>query len=460
MRVLFYTALFGATGTLHEFDTRGYQFYCFTDEPRASKTWHVVRQPRHESPRLDAKWYKCCPPDNLPPHDVLIWIDASIELLDVQAFTDMCLAALGEKDIAFFRHPDRSDIYAEAAVSIEMPKYAGQLLTEQTEAYRIEGLPEHALWAGGVIVRRASSLAAQQLGSRWYHEIRRWSLQDQLSLPFALWKLDITPGEIQGSVYGTYAHRHHWTGASDESKQLHFTVTSTGINCTEWAERHIRSVQDQSYRHWQHIYIAADKNSARRAASFADTRSTVSFSPAESLENLWPIWCSLPDDEVIVWLDADDWFATSDTLLILADAYNTRTPKPWMTYGRFVWSTYPNFHVSPYFCTPYCLVPPREDVWRASHLKTFRAGLVKRIDPKDLRKPDGSWVNFCTDRFTMLPMLEMAGDNVECLSETLMVYNWSASSSGKPTHDVASEDAERLRVHSMPKYQRLLNRPW
>ncbi len=34
------------------------------------------------------------------------------------------------------------------------------------------------------------------MGRRWWRENRRWTWQDQLSLPYLLWRLDLAPGEV------------------------------------------------------------------------------------------------------------------------------------------------------------------------------------------------------------------------------------------------------------------------
>jgi TOD1/MUCI70, glycosyltransferase-like domain len=220
MAIIFYTALFGRHCRLKEFDTGGFKFFCFTDDPDLrSDTWTVILQPGHESPRLDAKWYKMNPDTlGLPlgNGDISIWIDASITVTDPAAMAEVCEAALLDKDIALFKHPDRTDVYAEVIASAPMPKYAGEPLLAQVVAYRADGLPDdHKLWAGGVIARVSCRQSCFSFGASWYFQCRRWSLQDQLSLPYVLWKLGIEPGVIPGSVYGTDFHTHTWTGPSD-----------------------------------------------------------------------------------------------------------------------------------------------------------------------------------------------------------------------------------------------------
>jgi hypothetical protein len=156
-----------------------------------------------------------------------------------------------------------------------------------------------------------------------------------------------------------------------------------------------------------------------------------------------------------VWLDGDDWLAHDRALEVLAETYTD--PDVWCTYGQFMM---PDGAIG--FASRY---PAGADVrkidWRATHLKTFRAGLVKKINPKDLLKPDGTWCDLAIDHAVMYPCLEMAGERYAAIDKVLCVYNFD--SSWWATHDGAARALERAeddRFRSMPSYDRLLTRPW
>ena len=122
-----------------------------------------------------------------------------------------CKNALKGYDVALFRHPERDNIDDEAQVSLTMLKYVGLPLLEQVENYRTRGLPNDAgLWAGGVIVRQHGPNRVC-FEDDWWHENVTWSFQDQLSLPYVLWKHNVHPGVISGSVYKTAFHTWHPT---------------------------------------------------------------------------------------------------------------------------------------------------------------------------------------------------------------------------------------------------------
>lgn len=275
-------------------------------------------------------------------------------------------------------------------------------------------------------------------------------------------------GALRDLMQGTEAQ--HWMGKENffvlvpkKRKQLHFTITSTVLNGEEYIARHIRSVQDQTYRNFTHHVIDAKSMDATMVHARAEDRRHVTATVftqnkqrLAALENCWAIWKKLPDDEVIVWLDGDDWFAIDTALDVVARTYASPC-EPWLTYGSFLFS---DGRLG--LCSQY---EPHENVrtapWRASHLKTFRAGLVKQLNPKDMLKPDGSWCDLAIDKVIMYPLIEMAGDKHICSSHILCVYNtkhsWWAQQSDK---DRQVEIDEVMRLQLKKPYPRLTKRPW
>jgi glycosyltransferase involved in cell wall biosynthesis len=239
------------------------------------------------------------------------------------------------------------------------------------------------------------------------------------------------------------------------------TVTSTALNAEKTVAKCISSVQDQTFTAWTHILIDAKSSDntvgvARDQAEGWD-RTLVRRNDVRKniMENLWGIWQTLPDEEVIVWLDGDDWLAHDQALQVVADAYTT-CDEPWLTYGQFMFA---NGEIG--FASPY-LMPPREDpVWRATHLKTFRAGLVKKIDPAHLHDATGAWGSMANDQAVMLPLLEMAGERHTVINNILYVYNFDHSwFANHDTQGRAQESNEASRIRTLPSYSRLETRPW
>jgi hypothetical protein len=206
-RVAVYTAIFGGYdrlwGCLPNPDA---DFFCFTDDPSLDRMpWKTVPSPaRFDHPRLSAKWFKMHPHLALPDYERTIWIDGSIKVRSPE-FAGELLRWLGDSGVALLRHPRRSDIFSEAEASLKMSRYAGQPIREQIEHYRAEGFGSHnGLFAGGVIVRDSGNPAIRELNEAWMEEILRWSYQDQLSLPYVLWRLGITPDVMPHGLHNPF----------------------------------------------------------------------------------------------------------------------------------------------------------------------------------------------------------------------------------------------------------------
>lgn len=232
---------------------------------------------------------------------------------------------------------------------------------------------------------------------------------------------------------------------------MRITVTSTAARVeTATVARCIGSVQMQSFANRRHVYFLADAGSAdlARLAGLSDPSTEIRpgvYPNAPELANLWPLWRSLPDDEIVVWLDGDDYLATPYALEIVARAH---AEGALATYGQFMWAD-----GSIGFAAP-VKGDPRKDPWRATHLKTFRAGLVKRIREADLRTPDGAW-NFVTDRPVMFPVLELAGHHATFIPNILCVYSVRNLSAERARHDpeyASRQRAEVARLQALPGY--------
>ena len=157
--------------------------------------WRNVVVPSDAHPRLAAKVPRCLP-DDFTSCEASVWMDGSAHIRDGR-FAALVRERLLTDELVLWAHPeDRDCLYQEAAHCWDWPKYATEPLREQVAAYRAEGMPEHfGLWATGCVARRHTP-AMRALGEAWLEENRRWSIQDQVSLPYLLWRSGIRPGSF------------------------------------------------------------------------------------------------------------------------------------------------------------------------------------------------------------------------------------------------------------------------
>ncbi len=177
-----------------------------TDTPPPAELadgWTIVHEPRPGvHPNRAAKHPKY-EPWKYTDAPVSLWVDASFRVVS-EAFAVEATASLTDAEpIAQFVHPWRDCLYAEAAESAGLAKYAGEPVLEQAEDYRAAGHPEGwGLWATGVIARRHTD-AVRRMGWLWLAETYRWSFQDQISQPFALREKGLRPAAFPGNHLAT-----------------------------------------------------------------------------------------------------------------------------------------------------------------------------------------------------------------------------------------------------------------
>jgi glycosyltransferase involved in cell wall biosynthesis len=227
-------------------------------------------------------------------------------------------------------------------------------------------------------------------------------------------------------------------------------VTSTALNVGTLARKSVRSVVDQTHEDWTLHFFDARSDDRTLAFALEEANDRVHVQTEEvrtgPLDKLIPLWRSFDDTDVIVWLDGDDRLATDKTLEIVASIH-----------GQGFLCTYGTFMLTDgTVCFKGPVGPdPRNEPWRASHLKTFRAGAFKRIKDEDLRDADGRYYSLSIDRCVMLPILEMFPTQSACVSAVTYVYNFDASYEKNATPEqTAKAEACTRRIHGLPRYGR------
>jgi hypothetical protein len=182
----------------------------------AGSGWRVHVEPRDEPPRLAAKRPKMLP-WLFTDCDAAVWIDASIEVLSPR-FGWWAREHLKHDDFVVWRHPEgRLDYADEAAVCWDWPKYADYNIRDQVKHYANNNMPRRwGLFACGT-VGYVFTPAVKRLASRWYEEQLRWSIQDQVALPYLLWDSGLPFGTWQAFQYDNPYLRIRWDQRPDPS---------------------------------------------------------------------------------------------------------------------------------------------------------------------------------------------------------------------------------------------------
>ncbi len=232
-------------------------------------------------------------------------------------------------------------------------------------------------------------------------------------------------------------------------------VISTAKDCPDEAERTAASVRAQTSRH---IFACADEATLEAVAPWCDG-AVLEPEGTGQVQALVDLIATCDPSEVVVWLDGDGDELASGALSVVEAAYGPpgEASAPWLTYGSF--RTREGVRDSDWhepFGKRYGS-RPRSEPWRASHLRTFRAGLFQAIPLAFLTDGRGRLFESCTDRAIMLPMLEMAGERYAVLLDTLCYYN---RGHGRSAAAESREHWDLERIHNMTGLARLDRAPW
>ncbi len=224
-----------------------------------------------------------------------------------------------------------------------------------------------------------------------------------------------------------------------------FVVIVLSYNNAPWIEKNLLSILKQDYDNYRIVYIddastdGSDKQIERFLACY-DSKKRVTLLRNEenkgAMHNLYHAVHSCENGEIIVTVDGDDFLAHPHVLHYLNAYY--ANPDVWITYGNYVnypFCTVPNKEGS-YDKKRVCLeggtMPLdldiadqkgiRSHVFVTSHLRTFYAGLFKRIKLQDFLYK-GEFLPMTSDVAYMLPMVELAGGHDYFIRDILYLYN-------------------------------------
>ena len=129
---------------------------------------------------------------------------------------------------------------------------------------------------------------------------------------------------------------------------------------------------------------------------------------------------SIDDNEIIVEVDGDDWLPDPNTLTRINDVYSDQNV--WIANGSFKYQD-----GRPGFSSPQRDLHNLRNVrFTASHIRTWRAFLWRKIKQEDLKDENGVYWKVTGDLSFMYPMLEMSGEeHYRFMPEINYVYNES-----------------------------------
>ena len=252
-----------------------------------------------------------------------------------------------------------------------------------------------------------------------------------------------------------------------QQQEKSIVVVIASYNNKNWYQRNLDSVFSQQYENYTVIYI--DDCSPDGTGEFVEqyikeqgqehrVKLIRNKERCGALANLYKAIHSCDNSTIIVTLDGDDWFAHEQVLPRINDVY--ANPNIWLTYGQY--EDYPKATVGCCREIPKDIINNslfREYTWVSSHLRTFYAGLFKRVKLEDLLY-QGAFFPMTWDMAFMLPMLEMSGGRFAFIPEVLYQYNVINPLNDCKVNLRLQEYLDKF-IRSKPRYQRLEGiMPW
>ena len=191
-------------------------------------------------------------------------------------------------------------------------------------------------------------------------------------------------------------------------------------------QRLLGSLREQTDESW-HCFIIDDMSSDEtfktlRKHCSNDNRFTIIKNSEKkyALRNIIECTRGLNSEAIVAVVDGDDSLCNSQTVEILIDAYKDGsevvwTAHKWDTNGMNISGPVPN-EVNPYFWP-----------WRSSHLRTFKASLLKKIRDANFKDFKGAWFKRGYDQALMLPLM-LSANKYTYTPEVCYLYNIDSSS--------------------------------
>jgi hypothetical protein len=124
-------------------------------------------------------------------YDYIIWMDASIIIENNNFINDILKLIDNNKESEFFifEHSERNNIKDECTASLTLDKYKDQDLENQINNYYNDNYKDELYESGFFIYK--NNLNIKKMMNNWWEEIKKYSYQCQLSLPYVLQKNNI-----------------------------------------------------------------------------------------------------------------------------------------------------------------------------------------------------------------------------------------------------------------------------
>lgn len=215
-----------------------------------------------------------------------------------------------------------------------------------------------------------------------------------------------------------------------------FLIIMPAYNVEKWVKLNIAMTMHQSYKKFRCMIIddgSTDNTQEVVQSAIGDDKRFFYVRNEErsgsSLKNYYHAFhAAKPDpDEIVIWLDGDDWFSSVFVLAYLNNVYNNKDC--WMTYGTY--QKYPSGEDGSHQCIEIPDWVHENHDYRGfahvySHLRTHRAFLFSKLEKQDLLDPrTNEFYTEATDTAYLFSLAELCGckEKIVCIPDILLILN-------------------------------------
>lgn len=195
-KVVLYTCIFGDIDKPKSIKFRNnFDYILFTDQKDIKvRGWDVVYIPQNNliSNIKLARFYKHHPIQLFPNHKTSVWLDAThYQIGSIESLID-------QSDISAMQHFSNKTLKQELNLCIQLKKDDEQVMSKQVERYYQNGyVDQNQFFCTTCLIRRHSQVI-YEFQEMWWNEIDKFSIRDQLSFSYCLWKKNISCSTIPG----------------------------------------------------------------------------------------------------------------------------------------------------------------------------------------------------------------------------------------------------------------------
>lgn len=201
--------------------TDGAKFLAYVSKPEGSTIWEEREAcNRFRSDRRNSRVHKilshqyCDTPYSL-------WLDGNIALREKPG--RIIEEWLKDHDFAVFKHPERDCLYEESTSCAKYKLDDPRVIIAQAMKYEAEGFALHSGLPESNVIARRHTAKVIEFNNAWWSEFCIHSVRDQISFPYAAYKVGlrinwITPAARFGHPYFHYGS--HLTPQREPQEQM------------------------------------------------------------------------------------------------------------------------------------------------------------------------------------------------------------------------------------------------